>query len=260
MTFARVIDALGLPPETRVDRRVPKTLLVEHGAPTAADRRQVQEGVEEITWVAALKPANIGVPALQDEQRDYLEVAVVMMRLRGPAKAPRLIELLHRAIPYPILLVTQLPAEDGGGPVVISFAHQRRSLNEAGAVVVEEVVETPPFMSGFPSEAVERFLGSLNIAGLPRGDLFVLYQGWIDRVIALRTATVTGAFTIPQTPAGAAAQREALDEHQQLTSQIARLRNEAKRERQTRRLVEINLELQRLEARRAEARDALAGA
>jgi hypothetical protein len=260
MTFARVIDALGLPPETRVDRRVPKTLLVEHGAPTAADRRQVQEGVEEITWAAALKPANIGVPPFQDEHREYLEVAVVTMRLRGPAKAPRLIELLHRAIPYPILLVTQLPAEDSSGPVVVSFAHQRRSLNEAGAVVVEEVVDTPPFAPGAPQEAGERFLSSLNIAGLPRGDLFVLYQGWIDRVIALRTATVTGTFTIPQTPAGAAAQREALEEHQRLTAEIARLRNEATGERQTRRLVEINLELQRLEARRAETRDALAGA
>jgi len=256
----RVVEALHVPPEARVDRRVPKTLLVEHGGPTAADRRQVQDCVDEIRWVAALKPSNIAVPPYRDENREYLEVAVVTMRLRGRAKAPRLIELLHRAIPYPILLVTQLPTEDGGSPLVISFAHQRRSLNEAGAVVVEEVVETPPFMPGLLSEAGERFLHSLNIAGLPRGDLFAFYQGWIDRVIALRTATVTGAFTIPQTPAGAAAQREALDEHQHLTSEIARLRNEATRERQTRRLVEINLELQRLEARRAKTRDALARA
>jgi len=142
--------------------------------------------------------------------------------------------------------------------LVISFAHQRRSLNEAGAAVVEEVIETPSFTVGVASEAGERFLQSLNIAGLPRRDLFAFYQGWIDRVIALRTATVTGAFTIPQTPAGAAAQRETLEEHQHLTSEIARLRSEAKRERQTRRLVEINLELQGLEARRAATRDALA--
>ena len=48
---AQVVEALHIPPEARVDRRVPKTLLVEHGAPTAADRRQVQECIEEIRRV-----------------------------------------------------------------------------------------------------------------------------------------------------------------------------------------------------------------
>ena len=38
MTAADVIAALALPPESRVDQRVAKKLLVEHGAPTAADK------------------------------------------------------------------------------------------------------------------------------------------------------------------------------------------------------------------------------
>ena len=52
MTAADLIEALRLPPSTRVDQRVPKTLLVEHGAPTAADKRQIQEGIAELRWVA----------------------------------------------------------------------------------------------------------------------------------------------------------------------------------------------------------------
>lgn len=36
-----VVEALGLPRETRVDRRVPKKLLVEQGAPTTADKRVI---------------------------------------------------------------------------------------------------------------------------------------------------------------------------------------------------------------------------
>jgi hypothetical protein len=31
------------------------TLLTEHGAPTAADKRRVSDGIERVQWVAALK-------------------------------------------------------------------------------------------------------------------------------------------------------------------------------------------------------------
>src|SRR5665213_1058686 len=99
MRFDSIISALALPAHARVDRRVPKKLLLEYGAPTAADKRKIQEGIEEITWVAALKPTNIGVPAFKDELREYLEIALVTVALRTDAKPTRLIELIHRAIP-----------------------------------------------------------------------------------------------------------------------------------------------------------------
>ena len=51
-------------PDARVDQRVPKKLLLEHGAPTAADKRQINDGIEELLWVAALKPTTIGVPGI----------------------------------------------------------------------------------------------------------------------------------------------------------------------------------------------------
>ncbi len=76
-----VIAALALPAEARVDQRVPKKLLMEQGAPTAADKRQIQDGIEELRWVAALKPSNIGVPAYRDDVREYLEIAVLSVRL-----------------------------------------------------------------------------------------------------------------------------------------------------------------------------------
>ena len=107
MSFAPVIDALGIPPSALVEQRVPKKLLLEHGAPTAADKRQIQDGIEEIIWVAALKPTNIGVPAFEDVVRQYLEIAVLTVELRSAARPPRLIELIHRAIPYPLVLVVE---------------------------------------------------------------------------------------------------------------------------------------------------------
>ncbi|RMD60632.1 MAG: DUF4391 domain-containing protein, partial [Planctomycetota bacterium] len=122
MTGDEVIAALDLPAGARVERRVPKTLLVEHGAPTAADKRRINDGIERIQWIAALKPATVGVAAYRDEAREYLEIAVLRVTLRAGAKADRLAELLHRAVPYPVFAVVETP--DG---LVLSLAHLRWS-------------------------------------------------------------------------------------------------------------------------------------
>ena len=50
--------------------------------------------------------------------------------------------------------------------------------------------------------------GSLVLSGLPTRDLFVLYQGWLDRTAALEAASITGAFALPDTAERAAALRD----------------------------------------------------
>ena len=77
------LSALALPQGALVDRRVPKSLLVDNGAPTAADRRRIREGIEELRWAAALKPTTIGVAEFRDGTREYLEIAVLNLILRS---------------------------------------------------------------------------------------------------------------------------------------------------------------------------------
>ena len=67
MKASLLLDALDLPECARVVKRVPKTMLHEHGAPTAADKRQINEGIEQLVWVAALKPTTIGVAEYRAE-------------------------------------------------------------------------------------------------------------------------------------------------------------------------------------------------
>jgi hypothetical protein len=243
MNFAPVIDALALPQNARVDLRVPKKQLLEQGAPTAADKRQIQDGIEEMLWVAALKPTNIGVPTFRDEVREYLEIAVLTAALRDAAKPARLIELIHRAIPYPLVLVT---AHDGG--VSLSLAHKRWSQGEAGKVVIEDVRRTASFLSDVPTPEDKDFLASIALSGLPSPNLFVLYQGWIDRVAALEAAHITGAFAAPTSTERASAQRDALDARTRLQRDLAALRAQAAKEKQMSRRVQLNLEIKRLEA------------
>ena len=89
MRADELIAALDLPTAARVDRRVPKKLLLENGAPTAADRRLIAESIESLVWVAALKPTTVGIPAFVDEIREYLEIAVISVTVRNTAQGRR---------------------------------------------------------------------------------------------------------------------------------------------------------------------------
>jgi hypothetical protein len=243
MSLSLCIDAMTLPPGTRVDKRVPKRLLLEQSAAAVADRRKIQEGIEELFWVAALKPNNIGVLAFKDAAREYLEIAVLTVRLRDGAKASRIAELIHRAIPYPLVLWTEQ-----GGAVSLSLAHKRWSQGGTGDVVIEDLRRTAPFWSNSPTVHEAAFLASLALSSLVSRDLYVLYEGWLDRVLALAVASISGTFGIPANAESARAFRSALANHTELQRRLVGLRRQAVKERQLNYRVELNLEIKRVEA------------
>ncbi len=257
MTAHDIILSLGLPDGCRVDQRVPKKLLLENGAPTTADKRLINNGIEEIQWVAALKPNTIGVSDYRDELREYVEIAVLTVVLRAtddkPAKVARLAELVHRAVPYPVLLLLH-----SGQRVMLSLAHKRWAQNEAGKVVLDSGVVSASLPDDASSaDVLSAFMQALALTSQPQATLFGLYQGWMDSVQALLAARLTGTFKTADSPEQADARRQALQECQRLELEEARLRTQAAKEKQLARQVELNLALKRVQAQLAAARQQL---
>lgn len=98
-------------------------------------------------------------------------------------------QLIHRAIPYPVLLVTQAPTG-----TVLSLAHKRASPGEAGKWVVADGAVAHAFNPAQPTAAETEFMASLALEQLPPNalaDLRALYQAVADRITALAVAQVT---------------------------------------------------------------------
>jgi len=248
MTPDELVAALDLPDGARVDRRVPKKLLLENGAPTSADKRQIAEGIEELRWIAALKPTTIGVAAYRDAARETLEIAVLRLTLRAGAKASRLTALVHRAVPYLVLLVTLHEKN-----IYLSLANKRWSQGQAGKTVLDgEIVEAN--LAVVSDGLQDAFCGALPLTRQPRATLYALYQGWIDTVLSLHAASVTGTFALPITAEHAARRREALGACRELERQMIRLRSAARKETQLSRKVEINMKVKGLESDFADAK------
>jgi hypothetical protein len=249
------VAALELPSGCRVDQRVPKKMLIENGAPTAADKRLLNDSIEEFQWLAALKPNTIGVPEFRDEVREYLEIAVLCVTLRGvfddqarkPANVVRLSELVHRAVPYPVVLMLDAPQG-----LSVSMAHKRWAQNEAGKVVLDGDVVSVTLADDV--DASHPFSQAVALRSQPQASLLDLYQGWMECLQALQASWHTRAFKVADTPENAHARHLALQECERLGVQAARLSTQAAKEKQLSRQVELNLALKRVQAELAVAR------
>jgi hypothetical protein len=245
----RLIGALDLPSSSRVDQRVPKKLLLENASPTAADKRQINDTIEEIQWVAALKPNTVGILDYRDDVREYLEIAVISVKQRttnfNPTKVIRIHELMHRAVPYPVVLLLK-----SDPTVTLSLAHKRWAHNEAGKVVLDGGMVMVALTDVEASETIlSEFIKSLSLSIQPKSTMFGLYQGWMDSVEALLAAKMTGTFKTANSPEQASARRQALQDCAQLTIEVARLQTQAAKEKQLARQVELNLTLKCVQAR-----------
>jgi len=238
-----VVAALDLPARARVDTRVPKKLLAEQGAPTAADKRAIQDGVDELHWLAVLKPTTVAIPAFVDGAHDYSEIAVIGAAFRGQARVPRLSALIHRAIPYPVLLVSS-----AAGGIAVSVAPKRAAQNEGNKMVVVRVVAVGDINPQTPTPAETEFLASLALAIQPSRDLSSVYEGWLARIEALTAARLSGAYEATDDVAVIERRRVALEAHARIAREVLGLRTKANREKQLNRRVDLNMQIQRLEA------------
>lgn len=238
----RLFEALELPASARLERRVPKALLAEHGATGAGDRKLVESGIERLRWRASLKPGTIGVAALSDDARDYSEIAVLTLELRDGVNAARLAKIAHAAIPYPLILIM------GDDRVAaLSVAPKRRHERQADRLVVIRLV-TAPVLAEPLNMAADAFLSSLAIAKSPAANLWLLYGGVIDRVEAFAAARITGSFRLPADGEDAARRRVALATHEGQAREIARLRKAAMAEKRLAARVELSHAITRAEA------------
>ncbi|HEY7855433.1 MAG TPA: DUF4391 domain-containing protein [Terriglobales bacterium] len=97
MTAGDVLQAFALPAGCQVDRRVPKTLWPD------GLRAAVGGTVEELRWLAVLKPGNAAVPATAD----VAEIQFLGIRLRPGVKPPQVAERVQRAVPYAAVLLVE---------------------------------------------------------------------------------------------------------------------------------------------------------
>lgn len=94
---------------------------------------------------------------------------------------------------------------------------------------------------------------ALSLSKPPRISMHALYQGWMDIVLALQAAYLTGSFLPSLNEKQGAERHQALQDVKRLQAEIVKLRAVASKDKQLARQVELNIEIEQLERREVTA-------
>jgi len=235
-------DSMAIPETCQLGKRVFKKLFHDNAKLGATDKKAFREDIDLITWQYTLKPSTIPIQVYEDKHREYLEVAVLQVNLKTQRRTSRIAEIMHRAIPYPLVIVFTFE------PVcALSVAHRRFSQAEKGAIVAEDFIITDWINLSAPTPVQRSFLASLAMSALPHTHFFAFYSALLDRLVALDCARLTGEYRLESAAAKRRVRRKRLATCHQLEIQIAEHKVAIKKETQFNRQVELNTKMKELE-------------
>ena len=235
---------LGFPETSLLDKRIYKRMVLDHGELTATDKKTLSEDVTKLTWKYALKANTVQVLPYEDAEREYLEVAIVEAGLSSRRRAPRIAEMVQRAIPYPVLLVMV----EGTG-ICVSVAHKRFSLAEKGSIVAEDFLLSP--WSGEASKDIDAaFYDALSLRSLSQVDFYALYRCMAQAVLARSCAELTGRFVLDGGGLHVDRRRR-LEQCYQIECEIGSLKTAIGKQDRFAEQVELNTTIKELETRLA---------
>jgi len=233
-----VWNVISFPEAALLGKRVPKKQFLESGELVASDKKLFRENVKTVYWEYTLKPSTCPVLPYRDNEREYLEVAVLQVEMNSPKGHKRIAEIIHRVIPYPLMLGFYTET----GEIALSISPKRFSQAEHGVFVVERSYTTGWMTSGALNDQKAAFLESLAWGNMPLQTYGTLYNAWIDRFTGYECSVLSGTFTI-----GKAGDRlERLTRCREIESRISELRGQLKKAAFNRQ-VELNIQIKKFE-------------
>ncbi|MDP9768880.1 UNVERIFIED_ORG: hypothetical protein J2S99_002251 [Atlantibacter hermannii] len=194
---------MALPEAAFLGTRITKKMLndsVSHNgiALSAQDKQLISDVLQSIEWRYTLKPDTINIAAWVTDQLEYTEVALLHVRLKPQPTASdhqqhasftKLATLLHKLIPYPLLVVAEQ-----GEALALSLADKRINQADKTKWVVEHVYHTPWFTRHHLSGEQQVFLLDFSLKNAANLNYYVLYQDLIAMLIALQTSGISGRY------------------------------------------------------------------
>ncbi len=235
--IVKIWNILSFPDKALLEKRIPKKQFLETGRLTGNDKKLFRENVKNIHWQYTLKPSTCPILPYHDKDREYFEVAILHIELVAEKGLTRIAEIIHRTIPYPMMLIITNKQEW----ISFSIAPKRFSQAEQGAYVVETFYTTTWFESISTSPRSE-FVASLNWNALSISNYGSLYKEWIDRFVAFESAQKSGAFRLGNSES----RKKILEDYRQIEAHITELKSLLKKVAFNKQ-VEINTEIKKME-------------
>ncbi len=260
--FEAFLQSLEIPKACELNKPVFKKMFLDasdgkKSVLDAADKTSLKEDVEKIRWLYTLKPNTINIAPYKDDDLEYPEVAVLHIELSNPNRVKRIAHFIHRAIPYPLILLFTCRIE-GRGNLMVALAFKRINQADKEKWVINDSISIGWIDLSNASEAESDFLSSIRLNDLPSNNFYLFYQAIAKRVIALICAEHSNVFSLDDgADKGSENRLDKLRELEKLTATKSEMTNKLKKEKQMGKQVDLNIRIKNINDKIAKIKSSL---
>lgn len=247
------LNNMAVPKACELNKPVFKKMFLDNGVLDATDKLCLKDDVEKVRWLYTLKPSTINIAAYKDEEREYPEIAILLIELSSSSRIKRIGSFIHRSIPYPLVLIFTGNV-DGVSHIAISLADKRINQADKEKWVIESNIQTHWINLSEQIRPESEFLASCSINALSFKDFWAFYKGLAARVIAINCAIHSGEFTLGENKS---VRRESGDEGfnsrlimlrdiESLNAKKSGISNNLKKVKQMGKQVELNMQVKKI--------------
>lgn len=246
-------DLINVPNVAIVNNIIPKQDIFEATGMTKSDKDYFVRYVKQIRWLYKFDDASVRIKPYETEEKSYLEAELISIKLkkefqeynhntgnfhRFDARLDRIVDILLRFIPYPILLCAEFNDE-----VKFYVSHISESKSDYDKITLDELIYTDWIdvnnLDGFDEELIEK----LQIDNLDKTDVFTFYDDMVTAIIQYNGSKEVGQ----EVTLSSDEIQKIMDDIKVLERKIAEIRVAIRREDNFNKKMDYNIQIKELQ-------------
>ena len=246
-------DLINVPNVAIVNNIIPKQDIFEATGMTKSDKDYFVRYVKQIRWLYKFDDASVRIKPYETEEKSYLEAELISIKLkkefqeynhntgnfhRFDARLDRIVDILLRFIPYPILLCAEFNDE-----VKFYVSHISESKSDYDKITLDELIYTDWIdvnnLDGFDEELIEK----LQIDNLDKTDVFTFYDDMVTAIIQYNGSKEVGQ----EVTLSSEEIQKIMDDIKVLERKIAEIRVAIRREDNFNKKMDYNIQIKELQ-------------
>jgi hypothetical protein len=233
-------DILNIPERNVLDKKLTKAFFLKNFFLTTAEKKVLNNSIQQMNWLASIKPVAANIPAVSNDEYKYEEIQVMVCTITDntlDTGAEKCMHLFQKYIPYQMLVII----EDASG-FKISVCDKRINKAETSKRTIERYFITNTLSKLYKNDLNNAFYKALDFGNLDKTNLELLYKSYIQAVVQFQAASITGNFH-KRTNARTQEDMKHLETIEQLERDIVSLSSQIKKESQLNEKVELNIKI-----------------
>ena len=246
-------DLIKVPNAAIVNSILPKQDIFEATGMTKSDKDYFVRYVKQIRWLYKFDDASVRINPFVNDEKSYLEAELISIKLkkefqeynhntgnfhRFDARLDRIVDILLRFIPYPILLCAEFNDE-----IKFYVSHISESKSDYDKITLDELIYTDWIdvnnLDGFDKELIDK----LQIDNLDKTNVFTFYDDIVTAIIQYNGSKEVGQ----EVTLSSDEIQKIMDDIKVLERKIAEIRVAIRREDNFNKKMDYNIQIKELQ-------------